>query len=190
MLNSRTRTIALSALMAALAASAPAAAQHTHPPTGHAGAGLQIPETMRMEHEAIHSRLEAATRTAGPVGAAARDLARVLAPHFERENQIALPPLALLEPLAHGAHIPPDQVTHALALTDSLRAELPRMLEEHVHIDAAAGKLEEVARLHDNAEVVDLAHALRMHARTEQAVHDPAALLVGTVLRYSSSRDR
>jgi hypothetical protein len=184
MLNSRTRTTTFSALLAILGVSAPAAAQHAHPAHGAAGGGLQIPEPMRIEHEAIHSRLDAATRAEGPVGAAARALARVLGPHFERENQIALPPLGLLETLAHGAEIPPHQVTRALAMTDSLRAELPRMLEEHVHIDAAAKQLEEVARQHDNADVADLAHGLRMHARTEQAVHYPAALLVGTVLRH------
>ena len=183
MLKIKMRTIALSGILA-LSANAPAAAQHTHPPAGAAGARLQIPEPMRAEHESIHRRLEAATRMDGPVGAAARDLARVLDPHFERENQIALPPLGLLEPLARGARIPQDQVTRALAMTDSLRTELPGMLEEHVHIEKAAKKLAEVARAHGNAEAADLAHGLLMHAQTEQAIHYPAALLVGTVLRH------
>lgn len=181
MMTSIIQTTVIFASVALLNAAAPAAAQHAH---GDAGAGLQIPEPMRIEHEAIHSRLEAATREAGPVGAAARDLARVLGPHFERENQIALPPLGLLEPLGHGMQIPQDQVNRALAITDSLRAELPRMLEEHVHIEAATRKLAEVATEHGIAEVADLAHALLMHARTEQAVHYPAALLVGTILRH------
>ena len=51
----------------------------------------------------------------------------MLDPHFERENQIALPPLGLLAPLAAGKTPAGPQ---ALAATDVLRKELPRMLEE------------------------------------------------------------
>lgn len=170
------------AVVAMLAVFTPAAAQHAH--DAHASdAGLQVPEPMRIEHEAIHARLEAATRVPGVVGTAARELVRVLAPHFERENQIALPPLALLAPLARGETIPDARAARALALTDSLRAELPRMLEEHVRIDAAARKLEQVAREHGDVEVEELAHQLQLHARTEEEVNYPAAVLVGIVLR-------
>ena len=182
-MNSTISSSAFCALFAVLAAAGPAAAQHTHAHAPAAGV-LQMPEPMRIEHEAIHAALEAATGVAGAVGEAARDLARVLGPHFTRENQIALPPLALLEPLARGDAIPQDQAAAALAMTDSLRAELPRMLEEHVHIDAAAKKLEQVARAHGNKEPADLAHDLQVHAGTEQAVSYPAALLVGMMLRH------
>src|SRR5688572_12685895 len=59
---------------------------------------IRIPESMRMEHEEIHSELERITRMPGRIGTAARELAAVLHPHFVREEQIALPPLGLLEP--------------------------------------------------------------------------------------------
>jgi hypothetical protein len=170
----------LLAVLAALAVSAPAAAQHAHAAHGH---GPQVPESMRVEHEAIHARLEAATRAPGAVGAAAAELARVLAPHFERENQIALPPLGLLAPLARGEAIPAEHAARALAMTDSLRAELPAMLEEHVRIAAAAQNLERVAREHGHAGIAELARNLQLHARTEEEVSYPAAILVGTLLR-------
>jgi hypothetical protein len=183
MRSHRTRTCALSTVLLLLAAAAPGAAQHAHAPHAQRHTGLQVPDPMRIEHEAIHARLEAATRAPGAVGAAARELARLLAPHFERENQIALPPLALLEPLARGDVIAAEAAAHALAMTDSLAVELPRMLEEHVRIDAAARTLEQVARTHGDAAVADLAHGLQLHARMEQAIHYPAALLVGAALR-------
>ena len=50
-------------------------------------------------------------------------LAAVLGPHFERENEIALPPLGLLAPLAAGEK--PGGMEEALAMTDALRKELP-----------------------------------------------------------------
>ncbi len=174
------RTSTMLGALAVLAVSSPAAAQHA----GQAqDTGMQVPEPMRMEHEEIHGRLRGATHAPGPVGAAARELASVLGPHFERENQIALPPLALLAPLAHGEAIPEDRAARALAMADSLRAELPRMLEEHVRIGAAARKLEQIAREHGDAEVEELAQKLQLHARMEEEVHYPAAVLVGTLLR-------
>jgi hypothetical protein len=53
----------------------------------------EIPKSIRVEHEEIHSTLAEATKAAGAVGVAARELAQVLHPHFVREEQIALPPL-------------------------------------------------------------------------------------------------
>jgi metal-dependent amidase/aminoacylase/carboxypeptidase family protein len=61
----------------------------------------------------------------------------------------------------------------------------PAIIEEHVRIDAAARKLEQVAREHGNAAVEELARKLRLHARTEQEVNYPAAILVGVLLRRS-----
>jgi hypothetical protein len=88
---------------------------------------VEIPQSLRTEHEVIHSALEEATKAPGRVGAAAKELAAVLDPHFKRENEIALPPLGLLAPLAAGER--PAGMEAALAMTDALRKELPRMLE-------------------------------------------------------------
>jgi hypothetical protein len=60
---------------------------------------IAIPQSLETEH---HEALAEATRAPGRVGAAAKELAAVLDTHFERENQIALPPLGLLAPLAAG----------------------------------------------------------------------------------------
>ncbi|HEX6309527.1 MAG TPA: hypothetical protein VFZ69_15120 [Longimicrobiales bacterium] len=182
MISPITHTWTIVAVLAVLAGVTPAAAQHAHGAPA-SESGLQAPEPLRIEHAAIHARLEAALDAPGAVGTAASELARVLAPHFERENQIALPPLGLLASLARGEAIPPDRAARALAMTDSLRAELPGMLEEHVRIEAAARKLEHVAREHGDAEVEELARELQLHARTEQEVTYPAAVLVGTLLR-------
>jgi hypothetical protein len=169
--------IGLIATLAVIAA-VPAHTQHHD----HAArARLSPPESMRIEHEAIHARLVRATEAPGAVGEAARRLARVLHPHFVREEEIALPPLALLEPLARGEFDPSMEAV--LPMTDALRAELPRMLEEHVAIGAAARELEHTARAAGNVEVERLAQALLLHARTEQEVLYPAAIMVGDWVR-------
>jgi hypothetical protein len=144
---------------------------------------IEIPESIRVEHEAIHSALVAATQASGRVGAAARRLAEVLHPHFVREEEIALPPLGLLAPLSAGDSLPEATLATAAELTRALRAEMPRMLEEHVRIRAAVADLRAAAAASGAEAQVELADDLALHARTEEEVLYPAALLVGDLLR-------
>ncbi|HEX6913476.1 MAG TPA: hemerythrin domain-containing protein [Longimicrobium sp.] len=177
----RSRALAAAVLSAALAL--PATAQE-HGQPGR----FPIPESMRAEHAGIHAALQEATRAAGPVGEAARRLARVLHPHFEREEQIALPPLALLRPLSQGEFQP--WMRGVLPMTDSLRDELPRMLREHVEIGAAARRLEQVARQAGDAQVEALARELQLHARAEEELFYPAAVMVGDIVRARAGLPR
>lgn len=149
----------------------------------HAAAvqGAGIPESLKVDHAELHETLVRATRLRGPVGDAARGLAKALHAHFVREEEIALPPLGLLAPLAKGK--PTPEMKAVLELTDALRAELPRMLEEHVAIAAAARNLEAAARAGKNREVEQFARKLQVHARSEEQVFYPAALVVGDVVR-------
>ena len=156
---------------------------------GRAGAQkstIAIPQSLQTEHEEIHEALVAATRAPGRVGAAAKELAAVLDPHFERENQIALPPLGLLKPLA--ASDTPGGMQEALAMTDALRKELPRMLEEHTRIRAATEKLRTAAREEKAAVHEQLAETLAAHAQTEEEILYPAAILVGDIIRARISQ--
>ena len=142
---------------------------------------LTAPASIHAEHEEIHEALEALTKAADPVGAAAKELASTLHPHFVREEEIALPPLGLLRPLAAGTT--PDGTREAVAMSDMLRKEMPRMLEEHKRIRAAVEKLQRVAReaRHGGAEA--FAVKLALHAQMEEEVLYPAAILVGEVIR-------
>jgi hypothetical protein len=83
--------------------------------------------------------LKEATRATGRVGPAAQELAKVLHPHFVREEEIALPPLGLLSRLASGDFT--ADMADVLSMTDALKRELPQMLEEHKAIRAAVENL-------------------------------------------------
>lgn len=160
---------------------AAAAAPDPHAAVTPARGTARIPESLREEHEEIHVALVRATKLEGAVGEAARALAKVLHPHFVREEQIALPPLGLLAPLARGPAT--AEMRDVLAMTDALRAELPRMLEEHRAISEATRNLGEAARAARNARVVELAAKLLLHARGEEEIFYPAAILVGDLVR-------
>lgn len=152
------------------------------------GGSIGIPASMQQEHHDIHAALASATEAPGRVGEAARELARLLEPHFARENQIALPPLGLLRPLASGEFDP--SMADVLPMTDALRRELPQMLREHAEIAAAAQRLERIAGEERNLEVQRLARALQAHARSEEELLYPAAILVGDLVRARLGRTR
>ncbi len=174
------RTLVIATALAAPAR--PARAQDPHAAHGAPPAvALRIPESMRVEHREIHDELTRATTASGAVGAAAPQLAAVLHPHFAREEQIALPPLALLAPLSRGEAT--AAMRAVLPLTDSLRAELPRMLREHAAIRAATVRMGEVARAHGDSAVARLAEKLALHARSEEELFYPAAVLVGDLVK-------
>ena len=157
---------------------------HTHAPAQT----FDIPASMRAEHEEIHGALERATQGPGRVGEAARALAKVLHPHFVREEQIALPPLGLLAPLARGEFT--EAMLDVLPMTDALRAELPQMLEEHVAIRAATQTLGDVARAERDTPVMRLAEQLALHATSEEEMFYPAAVLVGDIVRARAGGHR
>jgi hypothetical protein len=166
-----------------------ATAQGERLEVGMAKHEIEIPESIRREHEAIHSALVAATQAPGRVGTAAKALADVLHPHFVREEEIALPPLALLAPLAARNTLAEATSAKAAEMTTALRAEMPRMLEEHVRIRAAVADLRAAAESAGAEAQVELADALALHARTEEEVLYPAALLVGEMLRLRFSEN-
>ena len=142
---------------------------------------IAIPQSIQSEHDAIHDALTKATKAPGRVGVAARELAAVLGPHFKREDEIALPPLGLLAPLAAGET--PAGMKEALAMSDTLRHEMPRMLEEHKQIRAATEKLRTVAREDKAVMHAQFAEELAAHATSEEEVLYPAAILVGDIIR-------
>jgi hypothetical protein len=117
----------------------------------------------------------------GRVGEAARTLARLMHPHFVREDEYAMPPLGLLTRLARD-EVSPD-MAEALPLIARLKAEMPLMLEEHQAIKGALQKLEEVAAAEGKADIVELARRLKLHAESEEEVLYPAAIVVGEYLK-------
>ncbi len=68
---------------------------------------LEIPKAMVEEHEELHRELLETTKVRGKVGEAAKQVALILHPHFEKENELALPIIGIARELAEGK-IPVD----------------------------------------------------------------------------------
>ncbi|HVX91810.1 MAG TPA: hemerythrin domain-containing protein [Xanthobacteraceae bacterium] len=142
---------------------------------------LEIPRPLKAEHDELHADLVKATKAGGETGEAAKAVARVLHPHFLKEEEYALPPLALLDALAQGKV--EAGMGDVLAMTDKLAHELPTMLAEHRTIVAALERLVAAANAENKPDITHFAEKLMLHAETEERISYPAALLVGRYLR-------
>lgn len=144
---------------------------------------FKIPRSLELEHEELHSELTKATKLGGYVGDAAKAVARVLHPHFLKEEEYALPPLGLLPLLAEGQIT--TEMEAVLAMTDRLKADLHEMVEEHKAIVSALKGLSFAAKKESKTAYSKFADKLMLHAQTEEEVLYPTAILIGSILEPS-----
>lgn len=155
------------------------AVQHDH--AKMAPASYPIPESLKAEHHELHAELAALVKLGGKTGIAAEAVEQALAPHFTKEEEYALPPLGLLKPLADGK-ISPD-MQGAVEMASRLKADLPHMLEEHQAIVKALDQLAGAGRAERQDTALQFAEKLKLHARSEEEVLYPSAILVGEYVK-------
>jgi hemerythrin HHE cation binding domain-containing protein len=142
---------------------------------------LQVPSSIAAEHHELHEELASAINSGGKTGDAAKIVEQRLSSHFEKEEEYALPQLALLAPLAEG-RVSPD-MKPAVELSDRLKADMPNMLEEHKAIVEALNTLREAAKAENKMQAISFSEKLSAHAQNEEQVMYPAAILVGEYLK-------
>lgn len=145
-----------------------------------------IPRPLKLEHDELHEQLRKATRESGGLGEAAKAVAKLMHPHFVKEEEYALPPLGLLPLLAKGK-ITPDMAA-VLPMTDKLKAELGQMLAEHKSIVVALKNLADAAKRANKPEYAEFSDKLILHAQTEDDVSYPTAILIGEYLKLKLGR--
>lgn len=141
----------------------------------------EIPSSLQAEHKELHETLAKYTRLPGKTGTAAKEVAKLLHPHFAKEEEYALPQLGLLPALAKGQAT--AEMKEAVAMGDKLKADFDQMLSEHQQIVVALDKLQKAAREESRPEVVRFTESLKRHAKNEEEVLYPAAILIGEYLK-------
>jgi hemerythrin superfamily protein len=144
------------------------------------------PDSMSSEHRDLHRELSAATKAGGHTADAAKDVMKVLFPHMLHEEEFAIPPLKLLPALARGEFDP--DIQRILTITDTLKAQLPRMIDEHKLIVQALRKLLQAAMSEHHARYARLAQKMILHAQMEEEVLYPASILVGEYIKLRLDR--
>jgi hypothetical protein len=142
----------------------------------------------RVEHERLRKELEKATTVGGETADAARAVLKVLLPHMLLEEEFAIPPVRLLPRLARG-ELTPD-MEKILPKSEMMKANLPHMLEDHVHIVAALRHLLQAALKERHEGYAGFAQRLILHAQQEEEVFYPASILVGEYIKLRLLQDR
>jgi hypothetical protein len=142
---------------------------------------VAMPESLKAEHEDLWADLERAIRIGGRIGEAARALEPLVRLHFRREDDTVLLALGLLHTVAQGKVTP--GMHEIIVMADRLKMELPEMLVEHDQIRKALERLGKAATEDGSPRVAYFAAKLLRHARMEEEVLYPAAIVVGEYLR-------
>lgn len=142
---------------------------------------FRIPDSLRSEHEALHTTLLRAGREPGDLGRAASDLARRLHPHMLREEGLVFPNLGLLRQLGAGVINP--EMADAARNAARIEQELPHLVAEHKDIGEALQRMLDAARAADATDYAEFAWRLLEHLRMEEEVLYPAAIVVGQYVR-------
>jgi hemerythrin-like domain-containing protein len=157
---------------------------------------LRIPESLELEHEELHEQLYKGIKEGGKVGEAAKAVADILHPHFEKEEEYALPPLGLLTSLlleeqeqrkGGKSKITKEMKNNVISMADRLKTDLSHMVEEHNEIVSSLNNLIEIAKIENKKELVQFAEKLKLHAKTEEQVLYPTAILIGEYLKLKST---
>jgi hypothetical protein len=146
-----------------------------------------VPSSLVIEHGDLQATLRAIADLPRTTGMAARYVAELMDDHFKSEEEFAMPPLALLHPLAEGQDMQ-RSARAAITMSDRLKTDWPRMLGEHESIREALSVLAVEARVENRPEVLRFVETLKLHAQQEEEILYPAAILVGEYLKLRGSR--
>ncbi len=150
---------------------------------------LQVPQSVRFQHEQIMSRLEHFAQSKDPdLSAAAQKAAAFLKEHYAREESFVLVPLGLL-PLIAKREVSND-MEPAIAMADRTRSALPEFESDHIKITSLMNELIDVGKKKKDQELVRLATRVAAQSLNDVEVNQPAAILVGDYIRLRLSNPR
>jgi hypothetical protein len=144
---------------------------------------FQILAALEAQHHELRAELDKAISLGGELGKSANAVAQALRPHLRKEEEYALPPLSILPLLTEG-QVSPDMGA-ILSMTNKLRCELPRLLEEHKALDVQFQRLARVARDEQKSDYACCAEKFRSIAQYEEQVLFPMVLLIGRYVRLN-----
>lgn len=141
----------------------------------------EYPDSSLPEHRELREILSRAMKVGGRTAVAADGVRRVLYPHMRLEEAFAAPPLSLLPKLAAGEITP--EMEKIIQISEMLKLQLPRMLDQHRLIVTALKELLRAATEEQHPPYVQFAQKLMHHAQQEEEVLYPAAIVVGDYVK-------
>jgi len=143
-------------------------------------AGPLSPDSLMMAHNILERELSQALYTGGLAGVVAKNTARALNVHFREEEQTVFPLISLIPWLPGGRALP--EAEDVQILNYRLAAAMPGLLEDHRIVTETFMDIAEASRTGDGGRLARFSDLLRLHMRTEEQIHFPAAILTGETL--------
>jgi hypothetical protein len=147
---------------------------------GAALAGYAVPHSLRMAHAGLERDLQRTLELGGTAGIVARNTALAIGSHFRNEEEYVFPLIGYLSALPGGRAVP--EAEEVQIMTCRLQAELPVLLEDHRTITDALDGISDAAGDAAGGRLAAFAERFSLHARTEEEILYPAAILVGEAL--------
>jgi len=148
---------------------------------------LATPSSIQEEHKHLRHELDAALASGGKTAGAAKMVERLLLPHFQAEEAYAMPPLGLLEAIAHNRSLSGEQVQQAIKMADQLGTNYEQMVQEHQQLHAALEALASAAREEHKSEAISFAEGLMLHAENEEQILYPTTILIGKYFKLKQA---
>jgi len=142
---------------------------------------LRTPEPLREEHQGFHDELLKAVKSGGELGKIANQIDKILNPHFKIEEEYAFPSLTLMAPLSRGEIDP--EMKDALGIIERLKDELPKLTNDHLKIIKKLKKFDDAVKTEKKIEFAPFSQKIIHHAKAEESILYPAAILIGEYLR-------
>jgi hypothetical protein len=146
----------------------------------------EYPDSAPPAHRELREILSRAVKVGGRTATAAEAVRGVLYPHMRLEEAFAAPPLSILPRLAAG-EIGAD-MEKIIQISEMMRINLPRMLEQHRLIVTALKELMRAATEEGHPAYVQFCQKLMHHAQQEEEILYPAAIVVGEFVKLKLGR--
>ena len=146
---------------------------------------LSTPASISNTHQDLLQLLVHAQRLPGKTGRVAEEVAKLVKPHIEKEEELFLPLLGILPEVVSGK-LSPASAKRAAKLYTKAREEYPIMIGEHKALEKTLARLRRVAEKEGHPTATKFAELLKQHSLGEDQILYPAAILVERVALQKS----
>lgn len=145
----------------------------------------EVPACIKEEHERLLRQMEKLTVLKDSTGRVAARTLQLMQHHFQEEEDYVLPPLRTLPLLA--SELIPAHSAEIIRLTEKLRSQLAHLNAEHQMVRNHLEELRLAIAYDKRPDISMLEEEVARHARVEEEVYFPAAILVGEYLKQKGA---
>ena len=148
----------------------------------------EVPSSIKNTHVNLLERVQNLTLNTDSSHEIAIKLEVLMQHHFKEEEDFILPLLGLLPLLANGNI--PEQSKELISLSEKVKLNLEHMNVEHQLIVAYIQELKQASSKEKLPEIIVFENEVIKHAKSEEEVYFPAAVLVGEYLKLRAAPNK